>query len=176
MKRITGYENYTISENGEVFNSRGAQLKPFVNKGRNEYLRVTLSCRGKSKHFLVHRLVAQEYLRDFNPNLQVDHMDGNSRNNHYSNLQMVTCKENNSLASQREWERGGNQKHSDDVVREAIRLSLNMSTDEVGKLLGISGRQVRRYRSLTSRRFVGEGNVQRLSERSTLEANASGSA
>ncbi len=47
MKRITGYENYTISEYGEVFNNRGAQLKPFVNKGRGEYLRVTLSHKGK---------------------------------------------------------------------------------------------------------------------------------
>ena len=168
MKRITGYENYTISEYGEVFNNRGAQLKLFVNKVRGEYLRVTLSNKGKSKNFLVHRLVAQEYLKDFNPKLQVDHMDGDSRNNYYLNLQMVTCQENNSLASQREWEKGGNQKHSDDTVREAIKLSLSMSTDKVGELLGISGRQVRRYRSLTSRRFVGEGNVQRLSERSTL--------
>lgn len=162
MRQIIGYENYSISEDGKVFNSRGREIKPFINNCHKGYLRVTLSSKGKSKNFHVHRLVAQHYLDDFDVTLQVDHIVGHL-NNHYSNLRMVDNKTNNEAASQREWEKGGNQKHSDDKVREAILLCETMSSDKVGKLLGISGRQVRRYKSLTSRKFVGSDNVQRLS-------------
>ena len=139
MKQIIGYEDYQIDEYGNVFNKLGKQLKPWINSGHKKYWRVSLSKGGKSKKFLIHRLVAQHYLEDWDENLQVDHING-SLNNHYTNLQMVSCKKNNELASQRDWERGGNQR------------------------LGISGRQVRRYRSKTSRKFVGGGEVQRLSD------------
>lgn len=163
MKQIIGYEDYQIDEYGNVFNKLGKQLKPWINSGHKKYWRVSLSKGGKSKKFLIHRLVAQHYLEDWDENLQVDHING-SLNNHYTNLQMVSCKKNNELASQRDWERGGNQRHSDDLVRMAIEMSFTMSTDRVGELLGISGRQVRRYRSKTSRKFVGSGEVQRLSD------------
>lgn len=162
MKPIVNYENYQIDEFGNVFNKFGKQIKPFRNTCHKGYLKVTLSKNNKSKHFLVHRLVAQHYLEDFSKELQVDHIQ-DCLNNHYTNLQMLTAKENNSLASQREWESGGNQKYSDDLVLRAIELSKTLKSDKVGQLLGISGRTVRRYRKLESRYFVGSGKVQRLS-------------
>lgn len=164
MKNIIGYESYSIDEYGRVYNKFGRELKPEINTCHKGYLRVTLSKNNKSKKFLVHRLVAMHYLDNFDENLQVDHKKGHL-DNHYSNLQMVTVKENNELASQRVWESGGNQKHSDELVRKAIELSQHMSTDKVGVVLGISGRTVRRYKNGTSRKFVGSGKVQRLSDK-----------
>lgn len=163
MKNIIGYENYSIDEYGNVYNRFGKIIKPQVNNCHKGYLRVCLSKNNKPKKFLVHRLVAMHYLEDFDESLQVDHKLGHL-DNHYSNLQMKTVKENNELASQREWEKGGNQKHSDDLVRQAIEMSKYMPTDKVGKILGISGRTVRHYRNKTSRVFVGNGKVQRLSD------------
>lgn len=163
MKEIIGYENYSIDEYGNVYNRFGKVIKPQTNTCHKGYLKVTLSKKNKPKKFLVHRLVAMHYLENFDEKLQVDHIQGHL-NNHYTNLQMKTPKENNELASQREWEKGGNQKHPDDLVRLAIEMSEKMSTDKVGEILGISGRTVRHYKNRTSRKFVGNGKVQRLSD------------
>lgn len=45
---------------------------------------------GKVKSIMVHRLLAEAYLDDFAPNLEVDHIDGNKSNNDLSNLRMLT--------------------------------------------------------------------------------------
>ena len=164
MKEIKGYEGlYWIDEFGNITNRFGRTVHPWVNNDHKGYLRVSLSKNNKPRKFLVHVLVAMHYLDDYDESLNVDHIVGHL-NNHYTNLQMKTLKENNELASQREREKGGNQKHSDDLVRLAIEMSQTMSTDKVGEILGISGRTVRRYKSGTSRKFVGSGKVQRLSD------------
>ena len=47
----------------------------------------------KKNHF-VHRLVAKQFLKDFDNAKMVNHIDFNKSNNHYSNLEMVTNREN----------------------------------------------------------------------------------
>lgn len=42
----------------------------------------------------VHRLVAESFLDTWDPNLQVNHKDGNKHNNHVNNLEMVTALDN----------------------------------------------------------------------------------
>ena len=49
---------------------------------------------GKTKSITVHRLLAEAFLDDFDPNLQVDHIDGDKSNNDLSNLRMVTSVQN----------------------------------------------------------------------------------
>lgn len=46
------------------------------------------------KYITVHRLVAEQYLNDWDPNLQVNHKDLNKLNNNINNLEMVTSQEN----------------------------------------------------------------------------------
>lgn len=58
------------------------------------YHRVTLSKEGKVKRFLVHRLVAQLFIDNPDNKPQVNHIDHNSTNNCYLNLEWVTGKEN----------------------------------------------------------------------------------
>jgi hypothetical protein len=92
MKKIKNYEDYQISCNGVVINSKGVELKcsPF-NHG---YSRVGLSKNNKQKFFLRHRLVAETYIPNPNNLPEVNHKDGNKLNNHVNNLEWCTCSEN----------------------------------------------------------------------------------
>ena len=49
------------------------------------------------KSFLVHRLVAQAFVSDLLPGLQVDHIDGDHQNNHFTNLRVLTTREHGLL-------------------------------------------------------------------------------
>jgi hypothetical protein len=52
---------------------------------------VSLKFKNKSKHFLVHKLVAQAFnFKESKDQTVVIHLDWNKNNNHYSNLQWVT--------------------------------------------------------------------------------------
>jgi hypothetical protein len=93
---IKGYENYLIFDDGDVYNTNNNRfLKPSCCK--NGYKRINLYNDGKSKTFLIHRLVALHYLPNPDPenNLEVDHRDRDTHNNHILNLRWVNRSENN---------------------------------------------------------------------------------
>ena len=94
-KDVQGYEGlYKINANGEIWRvNKNKPLKPHRCQG---YLRVSLYDGGKQRKFYVHRLVAFSFLdepsnKDRN---EINHKDGNKKNNHFSNLEWVTSKEN----------------------------------------------------------------------------------
>ena len=86
--------DYTIDENGNVFDVKNNRFKKsYINK--KGYIRYSFYINGKSKTFFAHRLV----LMTFNPiegmeNLQVNHIDGNKKNNNINNLEWCTQSEN----------------------------------------------------------------------------------
>ena len=92
--RVKDYENYLVTEDGKTINtSTGRILKPDIIW--DGYERVTLSKNGVTKRFRVHRLVAEAFIPNADPDKnQVNHKDGDRRNNHKDNLEWVTCKEN----------------------------------------------------------------------------------
>lgn len=93
MREITGYENYAVTEEGQVYNKKFKRwLTPKPTKGG--YLQVILYNNGESKPFYVHRLVAQAYLPNPDNLPEVNHIDEKKHNNHVSNLEWVTSKEN----------------------------------------------------------------------------------
>lgn len=104
-KIIQGYGNnkYEIFEDGTVIalgriGSRGYIVKSRILKPRlnnSGYLRVSLNLTGKNKFYFVHRLVAGCFVENILNKEQVNHKDGNKRNNHYSNLEWTTRSENN---------------------------------------------------------------------------------
>lgn len=94
MKQITTYPNYYITECGKVWNNKKQKfLKPSLD---NEYLSVCLSHNNKANKIRIHTLVAIYYLNHTpcNHNIVVDHIDNNKQNNHVSNLQLITQREN----------------------------------------------------------------------------------
>lgn len=104
---IPGYEGlYTISVDGKIiamtklrkrainnnFLVRGKELNPYDRSG---YKRVGLTDKeGNRKAHSVHRLVYETYLGQIPKGKEINHIDGNKSNNHISNLEAVTPKEN----------------------------------------------------------------------------------
>ena len=94
FKPIQGYENYTISTWGRVYNiKKGQFLIPEIHdKG---YLRVDLyDNSGQRKHAKIHRLVAKAFVSNPMNKPHVNHIDGNNQNNSFTNLEWVTDAEN----------------------------------------------------------------------------------
>jgi len=94
MLNIKGFEEYTISKNGTVTNTRtGRILKEDITS--YGYCRVTLSARGNLKRVFVHRLVAEHFLsRKGSDGRLINHINGIKTDNKVENLEWCTCKEN----------------------------------------------------------------------------------
>jgi hypothetical protein len=86
---------YYITEDGRIFRD-GNELSTYTtNKGYKNYRGSIGNVR---KHISIHRAVAELYIPNPNNLPQVDHLDCNKLNNHYTNLEWVTNKENRDRA------------------------------------------------------------------------------
>lgn len=95
-KPVVGYEGlYEVSDEGDVYsatmNLRGPMSRVENEKG---YLRVILRKSGVAKNLRVHRLVAMAFIENPNNLPQVNHIDGNKKNNRVENLEWSDGKEN----------------------------------------------------------------------------------
>lgn len=89
---INDFTDYLISNYGRVYScNRDIILTPYVNYYFG-YERVSLGHPRVRKY--VHRLVAEAFVPGFDYGLDVNHIDGNKRNNHEENLEWVTRSEN----------------------------------------------------------------------------------
>ena len=90
-------ENYVVNEYGELFSLFGLvprKLKPYINQ--NGYAMYRLRINGKTVQKSAHHLSYWVNIGHFDTSdgLQIDHIDGNKLNNHYTNLRRVTPKDN----------------------------------------------------------------------------------
>lgn len=111
-KDVVGYEGiYEVSNDGQVRTHKDKTtytkkhgerkwkqriLKEKNPKGRD--VRVDLWKDGKSKTFLVHRLVAYAFIPEVEGKTSINHKDGNPRNNNVENLEWCNHLENNTHA------------------------------------------------------------------------------
>lgn len=101
-KDIKGYEGlYQVSNFGKIkslakqvgFCFRSEKiLKNNIDTYGYEY--VILSKANKTKPFLVHRIVASHFIENVNNKEEVNHIDGNKKNNIVTNLEWCTSTEN----------------------------------------------------------------------------------
>ena len=85
--KVEGFENYLISENGDLKNTKtGKLLKPRYYRDGYMYYRLSKS-RKEQKDIRIHRLVAMAFIPNVHNLETVNHIDGNKENNHVSNLE-----------------------------------------------------------------------------------------
>lgn len=92
-------ENYLVSDDGRVFSLiSNRELKPYAKSRGYGYKRldytVSITHNGKHRHPKISRMVAMAFIPNPLNKEQVNHIDGNPLNNHVSNLEWTTNKEN----------------------------------------------------------------------------------
>jgi hypothetical protein len=86
---IENFPNYEVNNHGQVRNKLTRKILKPCNTG-NGYLRVDLN----DRHVSIHRVVAKTFFDYDIMDLQVNHLDGNKKNNFIGNLEWTTSLEN----------------------------------------------------------------------------------
>jgi len=94
LGNVKSLDRYVNGNWGDIKLRKGKMLSKHINN--SGYYTVTLSSNGKQNLFLVHQLMAISFL-NHTPNgkkIVVDHIDNDKKNNHLSNLQVITARKN----------------------------------------------------------------------------------
>ena len=84
---------YYVNEYGDIYSSKFHRLlKPFVD--HNGYKRIDCYSKDKQKHIKVHKMVYECWVGEIEVEKQINHIDDNKNNNHYTNLYCGSQKEN----------------------------------------------------------------------------------
>lgn len=154
-KELDGITDYFIREDGKVFHGE-RELKTHLDK--NGYVQIGITTNGKTKTYKVHRLVAKAFIPNVLNLKEVNHLDGDKRNNDVSNLEWCDHKHNLGHASKMKLFRyGENHQHSKISQKDAdeIRVLYKKGGKSQGKLAemyGISRAAV--YRILHNHTYI----------------------
>jgi len=120
-KEIEGFENYLVSDQGNVMNKDSGRILKY-RRHSGGYGRVTFMLNGKYVDKYVHRLVAEAFIPKDESRKQVNHIDGDKYNNKVENLEWCNSKEN---------------------IRHAMRTGLLDNSGENNKLSKLKEKDVR---------------------------------
>lgn len=164
MRKEVEEAPWWITESGIIISKKlNKPRKTFVTPSGYEVVGYTHPQKG-TQNFLVHRLVAKYFIHEIPDGMCVNHIDGNKLNNHVSNLEIVTPKENTQhafktgLMSGQPGESNSMSKLSDEQAMNLIYdLLAGMSNGEAGEKYGLHPRYVslirhkRRWKTLWDR-------------------------
>lgn len=152
-KDIKGFEGYyQISNMGNVkslgsYNNRKEKILTLENaKSKNiTYKRVKLHKNKVVTRFLVHRLVALHFIDNPENKPQVNHIDNNTHNNMYSNLEWCTGSEN----MKHSMEQGRQDKVTEVAVKAMAKANRAKAKPKYDALIGtnLNGRMLISYES-----------------------------
>ncbi len=95
-KFIEGFnEQYFITNKGNIYSYKSHKWRKMNSSNiTNKYKNIKLSKNNKVYTYMIHRLVAKYFCKNFTSQCVVDHIDANIHNNHYLNLQCITQQRN----------------------------------------------------------------------------------
>jgi hypothetical protein len=95
-KPVRGWPHYSIFYDGRVYSFKTKRfLRPFKsNVSVGFYLQIKLHHNGKSKTFLLHRLIAMHFIPNENNYREINHKNGIKTDNRLSNLEWCTSQYN----------------------------------------------------------------------------------
>ena len=99
-KPLSGFKNYEVSNSGDIRNILTCNIrKPATDNVGKGYAKACISVRQsdgswKTKNVKIHRAVGLAFIPNPENKPEINHKDGNPKNNHVSNLEWVTHKEN----------------------------------------------------------------------------------
>lgn len=117
---------YEINENGTILRNVKSKknIKIFLDMHHSKtgYYAAFVNIKGVVTRVMIHKVVAECWLGDRPEGYEIDHIDRNSRNNHYSNLRYVTHSEQMK-----------NRVLSDRIIQQATQNCLNYCMEYVAK-------------------------------------------
>lgn len=141
---IPNFEEYAVSNYGNIKNVKYNKLRTLTDV--RGYLKISLNKGNFSKMFFVHRLVALLFIDNPENKPQVNHIDGNKKNNYFKNLEWCTARENDTHA------RNNNLKNDDFGKNKPVKITdektgeifIFVSVGEASGFLGIHKSSVAR--------------------------------
>jgi hypothetical protein len=122
-------DRYKVSDNGEIYSLKSNRiLKTRVNKNGYVVICIALGSRENRKSIRINRAVACTFIPNTENKPEVNHKDTNKLNNHISNLEWNTSKENTQHAS-----RNGR------MVNKNKKLVMNVTINEVFDSVSLAG-------------------------------------
>ena len=91
---IIGYEKeYSINKKGQIFSkSKNRIMNQWI--ANNGYLTITFRSNKNKKTYLIHRLLAEHFIKNPENKTQINHKNGIKTDNRLENLEWVTVSEN----------------------------------------------------------------------------------
>lgn len=127
---------YYITEDGKCYNEKTNKFLKGQNNYKNGYLSYNLTLpNGNKKRCYAHRLVAIAYIPNPHNKKEVNHIDGDKKNNNVENLEWVTSKENKRHALEKELKK---QKHVFCFTKDKKLVAEYKSIAEAARSVGIS--------------------------------------
>lgn len=121
-KRVKNYNEYIIYSDGRVFSDKSNKFLKHNIHPRSGYHSVSLCKDGVVKSFSIHFLVASHFVGEILEKKEINHIDGNKSNNHFSNLEIVTHAQNMKHAKKLRLIRSGENHHSSLLTDFQIRI------------------------------------------------------
>lgn len=149
-KDIPGYNNYKISNKGNVKNVKFKKHRILIPQLDRYGYRVVHLRENGNKLIKIHRLVAISFVTGYVSGLTVNHKDGNKYNNCPSNLEWISASDNTKhshrtgLARYAYGEKAGSCKLTIDDVRLIKLLNGSMPQHLLGRIFGIKQTEISR--------------------------------
>ena len=151
--------NYEVSDDGKIFNKKtGRELKGTYKT--NEYHTVMLMIDGKSKIFLVHRLIAQAFIDNPNNYPVVDHINQDKYDNRIENLRWVDYSTNSLNVSNKKkvskhdyWDKDFDEKHW-----KRLLINSNYYASDTGMIVNDKTKMILKFTNRNGYRRISMGN------------------